>query len=331
MPVVWPPLGRGPAAKQAGASTRWWLKAIASRNGQNRTLRTYERCQRPTFGGHHFEVPSRNGNNCTLRLCRCPPAAVTARVPAVPETVMRPGPTTPEWWRLAFRSWKRPANGKPPPRAGSLFMKRVPVPLRHGAGPGPMRKNRMRAWPRVVAGLERETVGEASHLPAVLASPTAGRRALCRQRPCGPWRGAPPRSKTTPGQRPPSRVPRSQLIPGDAAQILCATSQNQDGCRAGPSGPPRSPAGSNPPEESNPQVKPPARNIRGGLTWGLPNRPGGSDPAGPGLAVASLRQTPSFFETEGPNKRRSKTPPSNQAGGQANEPKTFPTWSRVLL
>ena len=160
---------------------------------------------------------------------------------------MRPGPTTPEWWRLAFRSWKRPANGKPPPRAGSLFMKRVPVPLRHGAGPGPMRKNRMRAWPRVVAGLERETVGEASHLPAVLASPTAGRRALCRQRPCGPWRGAPPRSKTTPGQRPPSRVPRSQLIPGDAAQILCATSQNQDGCRAGPSGPPRSLAGSNPP------------------------------------------------------------------------------------
>ena len=164
MPVVWPPLGRGPAAKQAGASTRWWLKAIASRNGQNRTLRTYERCQRSTFGGHHFEVPSRNGNYCTLRLSRCPPAAVTARVPAVPETVMRPGPTTPEWWRLAFRSWKRPANGKPPPRAGSLFMKRVPVPLWHGAGPGPMRKNRMRAWPRVVAGLERETVGQASHL-----------------------------------------------------------------------------------------------------------------------------------------------------------------------
>jgi hypothetical protein len=74
------------------------------------------------------------------------------------------GAPTPEWWRLAFRSWKRPANGKPPPRAGSLFMKRVPGPLWHGAGPGPMRKNRMRAWPRVVAGLERETVGQASHL-----------------------------------------------------------------------------------------------------------------------------------------------------------------------
>ena len=149
--------------------------------------------------------------------------------------------------------------------------------------------------------------------------------------PAGPGGAHRPEATQTPGQRPPSRVPRSQSIPGDAAQILCATSQNQDGCRAGPSGPPRSPAGSNPPEESNPQVKPPARNIRGGLTWGLPNRPGGSDPAGPGLAVASLRQTPSFFETEGPNKRRSKTPPSNQAGGQANEPKTFPTWSRVLL
>ena len=89
--------------------------------------------------------------------------------------------------------------------------------------------------------------------------------------------------------------------------------------------------GPTPPEESNPQVKPPARNIRGGLTWGLPNKPVGSDPASPGFAVASLRQTPSFFETEGPNKRRSKTHPSNQAGGQANEPKTFPTWSRVLL
>ena len=200
---------------------------------------------------------------------------------------MRPGPTTPEWWRLAFRSWKRPANGKPPPRAGSLFMKRVPVPLWHGAGPRPHARKPHEGLGPGWWLAQRETVGEASHLPAVLASPTAGRRALCRQRPCGPWRGAPPRSNPTPGQRPPSRVPRSQSIPGDAAQILCATSQNQDGCRAGPSGPPRSPAGSNPPEESNPQVKPPARNIRGGLTWGLPNRPGGPTP--PARVSPSLR------------------------------------------
>lgn len=167
--------------------------------------------------------------------------------PGRARTVMRPGPTTPEWWRLAFRSWKRPANGKPPPRAGSLFMKRVPVPLWHGAGPRPHARKPHEGLGPGWWLAQRETVGEASHLPAVLASPTAGRRALCRQRPCGPWRGAPPRSNPTPGQRPPSRVPRSQSIPGDAAQILCATSQNQDGCRAGPSGPPRSLAGSNPP------------------------------------------------------------------------------------
>ena len=117
----------------------------------------------------------------------------------------------------------------------------------HGAGPRPHARKPHEGLGPGWWLAQRETVGEASHLPAVLASPTAGRRALCRQRPCGPWRGAPPRSNPTPGQRPPSRVPRSQSIPGDAAQILCATSQKQDGCRAGPSGPPRSLAGSNPP------------------------------------------------------------------------------------
>ena len=45
--------------------------------------------------------------------------------------------------------------------------------------------------------------------------------------------------------------------------------------------------GPTPPEESNPQVKPPARNIRGGLTWGLPNRPGGPTP--PARVSPSLR------------------------------------------
>ncbi len=112
----------------------------------------------------HYERQRSKSSRDRLRL----PVARQARIgtgPGRARNSREAGAPTPEWWRLAFRSWKRPANGKPPPRAGSLFMKRVPVPLRHGAGPGPMRKNRMRAWPRVVAGLERETVGQASHLP----------------------------------------------------------------------------------------------------------------------------------------------------------------------
>ena len=164
---------------------------------------------------------------------------------------MRPGPTTPEWWRLAFRSWKRPANGKPPPRAGSLFMKRVPVPLWHGAGPRPHARKPHEGLGPGWWLAQRESVGEASHLPAVLASPTAGRRALCRQRPCGPWRGAPPRSN--PNSRPKTAEPGAEK-PVDPWRRRANSLRNVPESRRVPCGPfgPASIAGG---------VQPPRRRV----------------------------------------------------------------------